>query len=604
MHNPKDSKILLVDDSEVYIQMLLELLKDYDILAATSGPDALEILEHEPVDLVLLDIMMPGMDGFKVCQRIRCNPKTEHLPVIFTTARDDEASIEKAYEAGAYDYVTKPFRPRELLARVDSQLTLHHQYMLLDQQTRELELKTTELENTYKNYFTALDTSLDGFWVVNEEAIILDTNQAYCDLSGYSRDEIINHSITVFDCQLSQQDIIALLSQLPPGKTKKFSSIHKKENGEQWHVEISATASSVQENQYFGFIKDITSEYRTEQFNQLRQFLSEKVSVGSLEELAQTAIDKIEHLTKSQIAFFHFIEDNQETVRLQFWSSNTLSIHCSVDASQQHYPLSQAGVWTDCVEQKKTVIYNDFPAVSGQKGTPDGHPPLQKIMTTPVFREGMIVAVLGLGNKTTDYNQDDINLATMTADMTYDFIQRHQAEQHVKHMAYYDSLTNLPNRELFMDRIHQAIYLAERTRTLIGVCYLDLDGFKPVNDKYGHHAGDQLLIKFSHRMKETMREGDTIARMGGDEFVILLNNLKTTNDAEEIIQRLLKIISQPFEIEDHIVKISASIGIALFPEDSLEAEILLRKSDQGMYRAKSSGKNNYCFYSRNIDVVN
>lgn len=170
------------------------------------------------------------------------------------------------------------------------------------------------------------------------------------------------------------------------------------------------------------------------------------------------------------------------------------------------------------------------------------------------------------------------------------------AQQKIERLAYHDALTDLPNRELFADRLEQAMSLVRRSERLLAICYLDLDGFKPINDRFGHGVGDQLLIEFANRLRQLLRKEDTSARLGGDEFVVLLNGLDNTLECEEILERLLKSISQPFEIEELRLHISASIGVTLYPADESDPDTLLRHADQAMYSAKDSGKNTFRLY--------
>ncbi len=180
--------------------------------------------------------------------------------------------------------------------------------------------------------------------------------------------------------------------------------------------------------------------------------------------------------------------------------------------------------------------------------------------------------------------------------MTRDISERKQAEQQIQFMAFNDVLTRLPNRQLFADRLQQAIALARRNRTLLAICYLDLDGFKSVNDRYGHQAGDQLLVQLAKRLPKELREHDTLARLGGDEFVILLNDLGSILNGEEILTRILQSIAQPYEVSGHRVHISASIGVTFFPNDDSDPDTLLRHADHAMYSAKDDGKNTFRLY--------
>ena len=165
-------------------------------------------------------------------------------------------------------------------------------------------------------------------------------------------------------------------------------------------------------------------------------------------------------------------------------------------------------------------------------------------------------------------------------------------------MAHYDVLTGLPNRSLFADRYKQAVAHSKRSDTLLAVCFLDLDDFKPVNDLYGHMVGDQLLIKVAERIKIQIRAEDTVSRLGGDEFVFLLGDLTSQAQCEQILKRLHETIAKPYQVEGHEVKVSASSGVILHPknEDEKDLDTLLRHADQAMYQAKLSGRNQYQFF--------
>ncbi len=169
-------------------------------------------------------------------------------------------------------------------------------------------------------------------------------------------------------------------------------------------------------------------------------------------------------------------------------------------------------------------------------------------------------------------------------------------QQQLEHSANYDPLTGLPNRLLLADRLEQAILQSERLERLVALIYLDLDGFKAVNDLHGHSVGDALLITVSHRMRDMLRDVDTLARIGGDEFVAVLVNLGCQQDCEPLLQRLLQAAADPVKVNDITLQVSASIGVTLYPEDDSDADKLLRHADQAMYVAKQSGKNQYIYF--------
>lgn len=170
-----------------------------------------------------------------------------------------------------------------------------------------------------------------------------------------------------------------------------------------------------------------------------------------------------------------------------------------------------------------------------------------------------------------------------------------QHEQELVRIAHYDALTGLPNRILLADRMQQAIAHARRSGHLLAVGYLDLDGFKQVNDDYGHEAGDALLVEVARRLTGALRGEDTVARLGGDEFVFLLG-LERIEDCESALGRILEVLSAPVDLFPQRLSLSASIGVSLFPTGDMDPDILLRHADQAMYQAKQSGKNRYSFY--------
>ena len=179
-------------------------------------------------------------------------------------------------------------------------------------------------------------------------------------------------------------------------------------------------------------------------------------------------------------------------------------------------------------------------------------------------------------------------------------IKTHEAE--LSRVAYFDALTGIPNRLLLADRMGHAIYQAARDKSIVAVCYLDLDGFKSINDSMGHATGDQVLIEVANRIEATVRGGDTVARLGGDEFVVLLVGLEHGEECATTLERLLAAIFQPIMVNDNRCVVSASIGVSIYPLDNEDADTLLRHADQAMYVAKQIGKNRYHIYDPAMDV--
>ncbi|HEY0843214.1 putative bifunctional diguanylate cyclase/phosphodiesterase [Methylotenera sp.] len=178
-----------------------------------------------------------------------------------------------------------------------------------------------------------------------------------------------------------------------------------------------------------------------------------------------------------------------------------------------------------------------------------------------------------------------------------DITNRKTSEAQVTHLAHYDQLTGLPNRVLFLDRFKQDIKKAQRTGQIVTLMFLDLDKFKEVNDSLGHDIGDMLLKDVARRLESCVRESDTVARMGGDEFTIILNDINSQVNIERIAQDILNQLTTPFHLGDEVIHVSTSIGISNYPKDGTEVELLLKNADQAMYVAKEQGRNRYQYFT-------
>jgi len=194
-------------------------------------------------------------------------------------------------------------------------------------------------------------------------------------------------------------------------------------------------------------------------------------------------------------------------------------------------------------------------------------------------------------------NGEVINYVGVFIDITHS----KQQQEKLSKMAHYDILTGLPNRALFVDRFHQAIAHSKRSEHQLAICFLDLDNFKPVNDNYGHDVGDELLIQVAQRITASLREEDTVSRQGGDEFALLLNDIESYGQCKNTLERILHALAQPYLIDNTPHKITASIGVTLYPDDNEDIDMLIRHADNAMYQAKQSGKHRYHFFNSSHD---
>ena len=213
-------------------------------------------------------------------------------------------------------------------------------------------------------------------------------------------------------------------------------------------------------------------------------------------------------------------------------------------------------------------------------------------------KNGEIYAVMQTISTACDAQGNTRQYVALFSDIT--LLKEH--EQELEHIAHYDALTSLPNRVLLADRLHQVMAQAQRHEKRLAVVFLDLDGFKAINDLHGHEVGDQLLIAVADRMKQTLREVDTLARLGGDEFVAVLLDLADIDACVPMLTRLLAAAAEPVQIGDIVLQVSASLGVTFYPQaEDIDADQLLRQADQAMYQAKLAGKNRYHVFDAEQD---
>ncbi|MDQ6705065.1 MAG: sensor domain-containing diguanylate cyclase, partial [Acidobacteriota bacterium] len=212
---------------------------------------------------------------------------------------------------------------------------------------------------------------------------------------------------------------------------------------------------------------------------------------------------------------------------------------------------------------------------------------------------GKVVGTLSLyNNEEGEPGPEVLELVEQASRLAAIAIDRRQLNDQLIFQAQHDAVTKLPNRFLFTERLERALSVAKEGRTGVALLYVDLDDFKVINDTWGHSAGDSLLCEVAARFLKCLRSTDTVARTGGDEFTAIISDLDFPEGAREVARKLLRALHSPFEIEGEQLRISASIGISVFPQDGEEAEALQRSADRAMYRAKKNGKNAFEHFSQ------
>ncbi|WP_417567124.1 diguanylate cyclase domain-containing protein [Marinobacter sp.] len=390
--------------------------------------------------------------------------------------------------------------------------------------------------------------------------VFVNANRAAVDLLGYSAGvSIYGKDLAVFspefqpDGQISRQKMEQIITRVGDGHVEQFEWVlHRSDGSEVWVDITMAPVHGEGEQEVFILCSwyNITRRKRAEQ----RQRLT-----ASVFEYAHEAI---------------FITDSYGMVIDANDAYLAITGRSRKRTNQRLPPLpldEGSGVFSSA---RAEGFWSGEFATRGYNGEP-----LELSMTISTVR-------------------DDHGKVSHFVGIFSDITRLKEQEQRLRILAHYDALTGLPNRVLFADRLQQAMALTRRQSGKLAVIYIDLDEFKPVNDAFGHEAGDQLLVEIASRMRAVLREEDTLARLGGDEFAAIIMNVQDEVSLESLLVRLLAGVAEPAWVVDHSVEVSASIGCTLFPQTAdLDGDQLLRQADQAMYEAKQTGRNRYVRFS-------
>lgn len=322
--------------------------------------------------------------------------------------------------------------------------------MNYESKTREeliAEIESLRRHNSDTKYRQLFDTMLNGVAlheiICNEEGTpidyrFLEINPAFETLTGLKAENIIGK--TVREVMPDTEDYwIQTYGNIALGGEDILYENYSIELGK--HFEV--TCYSPEYGKFITVFSDISARKEIEQIHQLRLDLLDYSRDHSLQEIMQLTLDEICEFTHSPIGFYHYFDEDQKSIILQAWSTNTIETYCEITAQGEHYPLDEAGVWADCLRERKGIIHNDYASLEGKKGLPDGHAVVLRELAVPVFREGKIVAVLGIGNKPKPYSEDDIPKVTFLADSAWEICELKQAE--IKLRSYNTTLEELVN---------------------------------------------------------------------------------------------------------------------------------------------------------------
>jgi PAS domain S-box-containing protein len=416
--------VLIVDDESANLKLLSELLgrAGYQVRPANNPQLAIDSALGQPPKLILLDVRMPEMDGFEVCRRLKQDERTRDIPIIFISALQDVQDKVRGFEAGGVDFISKPFQEQEVLARIRTHLNLRNMQLHLEQRTAELRKLSQATENSPASVV-----------VTDKNGTIEYVNPRFSEVTGYSAEEAIGQNPRVLKSgDLPESYYKELWDTILSGKVWRGEFKNKRKTGEKFWESASISPIMDEKGEITHFVavkQDISERKRTEATLRSALEISRLADDLSLEEVMQFCLDEAERLTESQIGFFHFVDPDQETLELNTWSTATRQ-QCFADPKRhQKYPISKAGVWLDCLRERKPIIHNDYNSLPRKQGMPEGHVPLTREATVPIFSGDQVVAIIGVGNKTTDYDWLDVDLLKLLGKSTWIFIQRKKAEK-------------------------------------------------------------------------------------------------------------------------------------------------------------------------------
>jgi len=425
----------------------------------------------------------------------------------------------------------------------------HRQLTVLKQGQIESALALQEKDERHS---VILQTIMDGFLLLDSQGQVLEVNETYCRMSGYSEQALLAMHISDLEALETNAATLAHIQAIKTQGEGRFESRHYRSDGSDYDVEVSVQYRAVEGGQFMVFVRNISERKQSEE----KLYLAASVFTHALEGIMIT--NKEGMIIKVNDAFCQITGFSRDEILGQnprFFSAGRQGKDFY---ATMRYDLKHKGLWNGEVWNRR--------------------------------KNGEVYAVMQNISAVRDTQGITRHYVALISDIT--LLKEHQQE--LERVAHYDALTGLPNRVLMIDRLHQAIAQARRREQLMAVVFLDLDGFKAVNDNYGHLAGDQLLISVANNMKQTLREIDTLARMGGDEFVVILVDIGDIETSAPVLTRLLAAASQPEPFGDNILNVSASLGVTFYPQkDAVDADLLIRQADQAMYQAKITGKNRY-----------
>ena len=449
--------------------------------------------------------------------------------------------------------------------RLNDRLKIYNKKLVKSYQ--ELSNKSEQYENEKEKYKTIMELASDGVHVIDENGNVLEFSHSFADMLGYSDEEMRALNVTDWDVAKEKEELLNTI-KIQTLVPDRFYTKHKRKDGSLVDVQITSNGMEIDGKRYvYASARDITERLNAEKKLQEQHDFLQKI-IDSLSN-GIMVVDKNYNVT-----LMNKISQKMHDEKI---IENPLSPKCYEISHHQNIPCD--GDFHPC-PLKKVMDTKSFTKVVHTHLTSSGEERTIELIASPLF--------------------DELGEVHSIIEVAHDITELKQIQNQLRHQAEHDPLTGLPNRILFLDRMNQSIKNVLRYGGEMAILFIDLDHFKDVNDSLGHGIGDLFLKNVAHTFRTTVRQSDTIARLGGDEFAIIINNFNHINDVISVIQNIFESFKKPLLIDDKLIYVSLSIGISIYPDDGVDAEILIKNADAAMYKVKNSGRNNYQFYTEDM----
>ena len=541
----KKLSILYVEDDESIRALLCKFfLKRHgiELIPAVNGAEGLTLFKLHKPDVVITDISMPIMDGLTMSDAIRkINPNT---PIILTTGFEESRYFQHAIDLDVTKYVTKPVN-----------FNILESALLKCTRVIRMELALQESEERLR---LVLEGAELAFWDWDIVKGCVNRNKMWAEMLGYTLEEI-NHSTKQWT------DFIH-----PDDREKAIKSIHDTLDG----------LVKVHKIEYRMLHKDGSVKWVLDHANVVKRDENGKPirmsgTHSDISEQKQAEIELHVAATVFESQEGMIITDSAGIILKINRAFTKITGYYAADVIGKTPRVLQSGLHDDVFYD---LLWESVNATGEWKGEI-----WNKRKNGEIYPEWLTITAVK--------SHDDDVIVTHYVGTLLDITERKNRENQIHQLAFYDSLTDLPNRRLLTERLKQSISIERRAKKQLAVMMMDLDKFKAVNDTFGHAAGDELLKQAAVRIKSHLRDNDTVARLGGDEFVVILADVHNQKDAKYVAHLLIKNLMQPFVLtQSDNVEIGASIGISFFPQDGEDGEVLMNKADIALYQAKRNGR--------------